>query len=285
MSLKENLSLAFKVSRFRFWFYLTGPFTVGCIYGASRYLDLLNIWFFVYLLYFLFPANIFLYGVNDFWDFETDLLNPKKEEKEYRVQLGEKNRLGWILRIITGLSLLLLPFMNSNGERGIFLLFLFLSYFYSAKPLRFKERPILDSASNLLYILPGVLAYYWVNGTMPPTLILFAGVLHSFAMHLFSAIPDIEYDRNTGIKTSAVFFGRKISLILCLIAWSIFASIVIFVGGSSVFRFLPLIYPVMVLNVLLRDLKVSEIYWYYPYINVGFGCFLFLLKAIQTPWA
>jgi 4-hydroxybenzoate polyprenyltransferase len=284
MSLKENLSLAFKVSRFRFWFYLTGPFTVGCIYGASRYLDLLNIWFFVYLLYFLFPANIFLYGVNDFWDFETDLLNPKKEEKEYRVKLGEKYRLGEILMIITGLSLILLPFMNSNGERGIFLLFLFLSYFYSAKPLRFKERPILDSASNLLYILPGVLAYYWVSGTMPPTLILSAGVLHSFAMHLFSAIPDIEYDRNTGIKTSAVFFGRKISLIVCLIAWSIFAGIVIFVGGNSVFRFLPLIYPVMVLNVLLRDLKVSEVYWYYPYINVGFGGFLFLLKAIQTPW-
>jgi len=285
MSLRQNLSLAFKVSRFRFWFYLTGPFTVGCIYGASRYLDLLNIWFFVYLLYFLFPANIFLYGVNDFWDFETDLLNPKKEEKEYRVQYGEKQRLGEILKLIVGLSLILLTFMSSNGERGIFLLFLFLSYFYSAKPLRFKERPILDSVSNLLYILPGVLAYYWVSGNLPPALILFAGVLHSFAMHLFSAIPDIEYDRNTGIYTSAVFFGRKISLIICLIAWSIFASIVIIVGGASVFRFLPLIYPVMVLNVLLRDLKVEDVYWYYPYINVGFGGFLFLLKAIQTPWA
>ena len=285
MSLKENLSLAFKVSRFRFWFYLTGPFTVGCIYGASRYLDLLNIWFFVYLFYFLVPANVFLYGVNDYWDFETDLLNPKKEEKEYRVKKGEKNQLGEILRFIAGLSVIILPFMASNGERAIFILFLFLSYFYSAKPLRFKERPLLDSTSNLLYILPGVLAYYWVTGTLPPTFILVAGVLHSFAMHLFSAIPDIEFDRKTGINTSAVLFGRKTSLIICLIAWSIFAGIVIFVGGSSVFRFLPLIYPVMVLNVLLRDLKVEQVYWYYPYINVGFGGFLFLLKAIQTPWA
>jgi lycopene elongase/hydratase (dihydrobisanhydrobacterioruberin-forming) len=285
MSLNENLSLAFKVSRFRFWFYLTGPFTVGCIYGASRYLDLLNIWFFVYLVYFLVPANIFLYGVNDFWDIETDLLNPKKEDKEYRVQVGEKNRLGQILKTIAGLSLLLLPFMKNNGERAIFLLFLFLSYFYSAKPLRFKERPVLDSTSNLLYILPGVLAYYWVTGTLPPTLILLAGGLHSFAMHLFSAIPDIEFDRNTGINTSAVLFGRTFSLIICLIAWSVFAGIVILVGGSSVFRFLPLIYPIMVLNVLLRELQVNEVYWYYPYINVGYGGLLFLLKAIQTPWA
>ena len=285
MSLRENLSLAFKVSRFRFWFYLTGPFTVGCIYGATRYLDLLNVWFFVYLFYFLLPANVFLYGVNDYWDFETDLLNPKKEEKEYRVKGDEKNKLGGILRFIAGISLVMLLFMGSNGERAIFIVFLFLSYFYSAKPLRFKEKPILDSTSNLLYILPGVLAYYWVTGTLPSTLILVAGVLHSFAMHLFSAIPDIEYDRNTGINTSAVLFGRRTSLIICLVAWTVFASIVIFMGGSSVFRFLPVIYPVMVLNVLFRDLKIEEVYWYYPYINVGFGGFLFLLKAIQTPWS
>ena len=285
MNMKENLDLAFKISRFRFWFYLTGPFTVGCIYGASRYLDLLNGWFFIYLVYFLVPSNVFLYGVNDYWDFETDLLNPKKEEKEYRVKEDEKNRLGRILKLIAGLSLVMLPFMRSNGERAIFILFLFLSYFYSAKPLRFKERPILDSASNLLYILPGVQAYYWVTGTLPPSLILVAGVLHSFAMHLFSAIPDIKYDKNTGITTSAVFFGRKISLIICLIAWSIFAGIVIIVGGPSIFRFLPLIYPSMVLNVLVRDLKVEQVYWYYPYINVGYGGFLFLLKAIETPWA
>ena len=285
MNLKENLPLAFKVSRFRFWFYLTGPYTVGCIYGASRYLDLLNIWFFVYLLYFLFPANIFLYGVNDYWDFETDLLNPKKEEKEYRVKLGERNRLGEILKFIALLSILLIPFMKSNGERAIFLLFLFLSYFYSAAPLRFKEKPILDSISNNLYILPGVLAYYWVSGTLPPTLILIAGGLHSFAMHLFSAIPDIEYDRNTGINTSAVLFGRINSLFICLIAWTAVAYLVIFVGGLSIFKYIPLIYPVMVLNVILRDLKVSEVYWYYPYINIGFGGLLFLLKAIQTPWA
>ena len=280
----SDLDLAFRVSRFRFWFYLTGPFTVGCIYGASRYLDLLNIRFFVYLFYFLFPANVFLYGVNDYWDMETDLLNPKKDEKEHRIGADERKRLARILQAVSVLSLLLVPFMQSMGERLIFLVFLFLSHQYSAKPLRFKEKPILDSASNVLYIMPGVFAYYWVTGSLPPFIILVAGFLHSYAMHLFSAIPDIEYDTGTGITTTAVFLGRNVSLIICLLAWSGLSAISIIVGGASPFRFLPLVYPLMVLKLLIQDQKVESVYWYYPYINIGLGGLMFLLKAIETPW-
>lgn len=281
---QSDLDLAYRVSRFMFWFYLTGPFTVGCIYGASRYLDLLNIRFFVYLFYFLFPANVFLYGVNDYWDMETDLLNPKKDEKEHRVRLDERKRLARILQTVTLFSLLLVPFMQGMGERVIFIVFLFLSHQYSAKPLRFKERPILDSASNMLYILPGVFAYYWVTGSLPPSIIILAGLLHTYAMHLFSAIPDIEYDEETGITTTAVLLGRKASLILCLLAWSGLSAISILVVGVSPFRYLPLVYPMIVLNLLVRDQNVESVYWYYPYINIGLGGLMFLLEAVKTPW-
>ena len=166
----------------------------------------------------------------------------------------------------------------------IFILFLFLSHQYSAKPLRFKERPLLDSASNVLYILPGVFAYYWMTGNLPPVIILLAGFLHTFAMHLFSAIPDIEYDKDTGITTTAVLFGRKVSLLLCLVAWIGLSVITIMVGGVSPFKFLPLVYPLMILNLLFRDQKVESVYWYYPYINIGFGGLMFLLQALKTPW-
>lgn len=281
---QSDLDLAYSVSRFRFWFYLTGPFTVGCIYGASRYIDLLNLRFFVYLFYFLVPANVFLYGVNDYWDMETDLLNPKKDEKEHRVVFEEKKRLAKILQAVALFSLLLVSFMQSMGERLIFIFFMFLSHQYSAKPLRFKECPILDSASNVLYILPGVFAYYWVTGQLPPGVILLAGFLHTYAMHLFSAIPDIEYDKETGITTTAVLLGRKVSLILCFFAWSGLSVITIIVGGVSPFRFLPLVYPLMVLNLLVRDQNVESVYWYYPYINIGLGGLMFLLEAVKTPW-
>lgn len=283
MSLRD-LDLAYRVSRFRFWFYITGPYTVGCIYGASRYLDLLNLRFFVYFFYFLFPANVFLYGVNDYWDMETDLLNPKKDGREHRISEEEKKRLAVILQAITALSIVLIPFMQSMGERIIFILFLFLSHQYSAKPLRFKEKPILDSASNVLYILPGVFAYYWITGRLPPLLILLAGFLHTYAMHIFSAIPDIEYDEETGITTTAVLLGRKASLIICFLAWGGLSAIVILAGGGSPLSLLSLVYPLMVLNVLFRNLKVESVYWYYPYLNIGLGGLMFLLEAIKTPW-
>jgi len=281
---QRDLNLAYRVSRFRFWFYITGPYTVGCIYGASRYLDLLNLRFFVYFFYFLFPANVFLYGVNDYWDMETDLLNPKKDGREHRISEEEKKRLAVILQAITVLSIVLIPFMQSMGERIIFILFLFLSHQYSAKPLRFKEKPILDSASNVLYILPGVFAYYWITGRLPPLLILLAGFLHTYAMHIFSAIPDIEYDEETGITTTAVLLGRKASLIICLLAWGGLSAIVILAGGGSPLSLLSLVYPLMVLNVLIRNLKVESVYWYYPYLNIGLGGLMFLLEAIKTPW-
>jgi lycopene elongase/hydratase (dihydrobisanhydrobacterioruberin-forming) len=284
MNLRETLSLALKVSRIRFWFYLTGPFTVGCIYGASRYVDLLNPWFFVYFIYFLFPANVLLYGVNDYWDFDTDFLNPKKDEKEYRVKIVEKKKLRFVIFVMIFCSIGLLIFMQSIFERAIFIVFLLLSYFYSAKPLRLKEKPFIDSASNVLYIIPGVFAYYVVSGRLPPTIIMVAGFLHTFAMHLFSAIPDIEFDKETGINTTAVYFGRKLSLLICLIAWLGLAFITISIGGNSLFKYLPIIYPLLIVNILFRDLKVESVYWYYPFINVGFGALLFIIEAVRTPW-
>lgn len=283
MKAVEALRLGFNVSRFRFWFYLTGPYTVGCIYGATRYLDLLQPWFFIYLFYFLIPANFFLYGVNDYWDYETDLLNPKKDEREYRVSRTERGTLNKINMAILGLGAILMVFQENMVQRIIFGLFIFLSYFYSAKPLRFKNKPFFDSASNILYIIPGIFAYYLASGTLPSTIVLLAGFLHSFAMHLFSAIPDIDFDRETGITTSAVYLGRNTSLIICFLAWIGLIAITITITGSP-FRFLTLIYPLISGYLIITGNKVESVYWFFPYINVSFGGLMFALKAIITPW-
>jgi 4-hydroxybenzoate polyprenyltransferase len=283
MKIQKYLQLAYKVSRLRFWFYLTGPYTVGCIYGASSYLDLLRPWFFIYFFYFLIPANVFLYGVNDYWDYETDILNPKKEDKEYRVTLNERKNLNRINISILFFSLFLIMLQFDNIQRLITGLFVFLSNFYSAKPLRFKDKPILDSASNILYIMPGVLAYYLSSGNLPSAIVIVAGFLHTFSMHLFSAIPDIDFDKKTKIKTTAVFLGKQISLILCFILWSGLALVTITIT-SSPFRFLTLVYPLMTLYLIITKGKVESLYWFYPYINTGLGGLMFILKALVTPW-
>ena len=284
MNPREYLGLAYRVSRPRFWFYLLGPYTVGCIWGADGYLDLLKPWFFAYFLFFMFPANVLLYGVNDLWDQDTDELNPKKEGKEHRVKPVEREALRRLVWAAGGLGLLLTVFQRGMVERMILLGFILLSYYYSAEPIRFKQRPFVDSASNILYALPGVFSYYLTSGTLPPTPVLVAAFMHTFSMHLFSAVPDIAYDTETGIRTTAVVLGRRLSLALCLVLWSGLAAYTLQLGSGNPLSLLPLTYPLMTVALIVLDKAVDSVYWSYPYINVGFGCLLFLSKAVVTPW-
>ena len=270
------LRLALRISRFRFWIYTAGTYVVGYALGASQLQDFLQPDYFVYLLYFFFPANLLIYGINDFWDEETDRLNPKKDGKEVRVSHEQRRALLRLLYVVIGLSLLLMLFQDWT-ERGIFALFLFLSYGYSAPPLRFKGRPILDSASNFLYVVPGVFAYYLASGELPPLIFVVAGFAHIFAMHLFSAIPDIDYDRGAGVRTGAVLMGRRTSLLVCLLCWGVLSAIVLYLAELQPLSWLVLIYPTIPMALLMsQDLSVERIYWWFPYVNTTLGGLLWV---------
>lgn len=270
------LKLIFKISRFRFWIYTGGTYVVGYALGFNSIFDFFRLDYYVYLIYFFLLANIFIYGVNDYWDKETDKNNPKKEEKEYRVEDKERKSLLRTLYFVGIISIILMVFQD-NKERIIFLVFLFLSYFYSAKPLRFKQTPFLDFSSNYLYVMPGIFSYYMISKTLPPLLFLFGAFFHIAAMHIFSAIPDIQYDKEAGIKTTPVIIGEKLSLLLCLIFWGILSGIVLVSAKFNPISYLVLIYPVFPLSLLLRKkLKIEKLYWYLPYVNTTLGGLLFI---------
>ncbi len=273
--MKTFLSFLFKISRFRFWIYTGGTYVVGYALGFSSLSDFFSLNYYIYLFYFFIPANIFIYGVNDYWDKETDDLNPKKDEKEYRITKSDKKKLLNAIYLVTGFSLILMVFQDIP-EKIIFSIFLLLSYFYSAKPLRFKEKPFLDFSSNYLYIMPGIFAYYLVSNSLPSLIIMLGAYLHISAMHIFSAIPDIKYDKAAGITTTPVFIGKKASLMLCLIFWLGLSFIVIYLANYFPLSFLVLLYPLFPLILLLKkDLKILDVYWYLPYVNTGLGGILF----------
>lgn len=269
------LSFALSISRFRFWIYTGGTYVVGFALGMENWLAFFEPVYYLYLFYFFFPANILIYGVNDLWDEETDRDNPKKSGKEHKLQPHERQLLVRILLICGAFSFALLVTQTSS-EQLIFILFLFFAYFYSAKPLRFKEVPILDFTSNILYILPGVFGYYLAAGHYPPLIYVIAGFFHVAAMHLFSAIPDIGYDRSAGIQTSAVVFGRQVSLLVCLAFWSSFAALVILLSGYHPLSLLVLVYPLFPALLLIRgSFRVETLYWYLPSVNTFLGGLLF----------
>jgi len=274
------LSFIFKISRFRFWIYTGGTYVVGYALGFSTFGDFLRPEYYLYLFYFFIPANIFIYGINDYWDEETDQLNPKKEEKEYRISIEDRKRLLNVILLVAGLSLVLMLFQD-NQERFIFAGFLFLSYFYSAYPFRFKERPFIDFSSNYLYIIPGIFAYYLAANAIPPLIYMVGGYLHISAMHIFSAIPDIKYDKEAGINTTPVFIGKNASLFICLAFWIGLSLIIIYLTSFFPLSFLVLLYPLFPLILLIKpNWSIEKLYWYLPYVNTCLGGLLFIALVL-----
>ncbi|MFP4632947.1 MAG: prenyltransferase [Halobacteriales archaeon] len=262
----DRLGYLFFLSRPMFWLYLAGPVLVGAAFGASTVWELFSPLSVGLFLYFLLPGNVMLYGVNDVFDSDVDEYNPKKDSKEVRYD-GDRVVLAVIVAS-TLLGLVFLPFLPREGQLWL-LVFYFLAVQYSAPPLRFKTKPLLDSLSNGLYVVPGVVAYVALAGEQPPMLAIAGGWLWTMAMHTFSAIPDVEADRDAGIRTTATVLGRGRTLVYCLVVWT--ASAVVLGVLSPPWGVLMALYPALVVVYLLRDVDVTAAYWYYPFVNSFVG--------------
>jgi 4-hydroxybenzoate polyprenyltransferase len=149
------------------------------------------------------------------------------------------------------------------------LIFLFLSYQYSAPPLRFKARPLLDSISNGLYIMPFLITYSYASGSLPPLPVIAGGWLWTMGMHTFSAIPDIKPDRENGVKTTATFLGRKRTYFYVIAVWLL--SAVSMSLWNVKLGLLFGVYPVLSSAVYLTGMKDSRAYWKFPVINTLTG--------------
>ena len=273
--------LIIKISRPKFWLYLAGPFLLGYTLQLTNLVSEPNssvLFKFLFgFLYFLIPANFFLYGINDYYDTDTDQYNPKKGSKENK--LISQNEIKPFLIISILLSFVYLLTLNNSVSIILMLLFIFLSYIYSAPPIRLKSRPFLDSSSNILYVLPGLIALNEASGILLPWHILIGFFCWTFAMHLFSAIPDIEADSKANLKTTAIFLGFKNSLLLCFFMWTIFSLALI---QSFGYLLAPtIIYPLIPIALLInKKLNINKIYWLFPYINGFIGFLGFLLLVI-----
>ena len=97
----HSVSLAktlLSISRPRFWHYLIGPRLIGYTASLSHLGDFgQQRWFWVFLVYFSFPANLLVYGVNDISDGDTDQHNPKKKGYESMLQVSTSCLSGWII--------------------------------------------------------------------------------------------------------------------------------------------------------------------------------------------
>ena len=266
---RARLHYLFVLSRPRFWFYLAGPVLVGIAYGATDVADLVTPTTVALFVYFLVPANVFLYGVNDVFDREIDAENPKKGGRERRYRGQPVVPIAIVVSaVLAGPVAWFVPTSAWPWLVG----FLVLGVAYSAPPLRLKTTPLLDSLSNGLYILPAGAAYVAVTGSQPPALAVAAGWFWAMGMHTFSAIPDIDPDRRAGIRTTATVLGERATYAYCGACW--LAATIAFGLVDTRLGVVLAVYPLLIALVSATSISVERAYWWFPAINTAVGAIL-----------
>jgi 4-hydroxybenzoate polyprenyltransferase len=282
--MKMTLKEIFLVSRPRFWMYVLGTFLVGVISSGNLFLydATTTLLLIAFGLFFTLPANVLIYGINDIYDYQTDIHNDKKIKYE-SVLKQEKHRSLWLIIVLLLLPFLPLFFMVNLPAKLALLLFLFTGLFYSARPIRAKSKPPLDVLfSAVIYVTPALVGFFITGNTNIEWLAVLGGLIWAFGMQTYSAIPDIEADKKAGVNTLAIMLGEQKSFWFCLLAYVISASIGFYYIGFIAIVF-GSVYSAMVLLSIYNSSKLFKYYTYFPLINVITGAVLFFylfFKAI-----
>ena len=219
------------ISRPLFWFNTAVPYAWGWLL-SGRPLDLPTV---LLVAYFTFPFNLLLHGINDIYDYESDLRNARKNSAEGAliVHPGNFRQLVLLIAAWNLPALLALALVRSWGAWLAFAGLIALSIAYSAPP-RFKSRPGLDSLANVLYagsLLVAVLA----NRVEPtPWAAVWAFALWAIASHAFTSIQDIPADDAAGIRTIAVVLGATPTALLALALYLVGAALLATGGAVAV---------------------------------------------------
>jgi 4-hydroxybenzoate polyprenyltransferase len=164
-------------------------------------------------LFFLVPYNLAMYGINDVFDYASDLRNPRKGGVE-----GALLDPRWHRTVLWLSGILALPFVaylvivGDPASWAALAVSLFAVVAYSAAGLRFKERPGLDSlTSSTHFASPAVYALLLAGATWTPALfaLLAAFFLWGAASHAFGAVQDVVADRAGGIASIATVIGAR----------------------------------------------------------------------------
>ncbi|MCS6983420.1 MAG: prenyltransferase [Candidatus Absconditabacterales bacterium] len=285
----------FRLSRPRFWLYIVGPLLVvwGSVYPAFFDWSVMQISLFVCRMCWIFlGANVWIYGVNDYADRDTDRLNEKKQGYESLLDDVDKKKLLTVLGVVLlsrGL-LMLATQIRRGGGRGRWVsrgLFYFFSSWYSLPPIRAKARPFLDSLFNILYLLPACAFWYLFYDSHPSFLLLGAGWLWCMAMHCFSAIPDILPDAQAGLRTTAVVLGKERSGLRCSVLYACAHGAVFmyfWMQGETLGLFRTVFFGISMIvycgiSLYASRLTVDTFWWYrlFPWINAVVGFVIFWL--------
>jgi 4-hydroxybenzoate polyprenyltransferase len=226
-----------------------------------------------------------MYGINDVFDYESDLRNPRKGGVEGALLDTRMHRPTLIAAAVTTVPFVVALVLLGGWASWIVLaVSLFAVVAYSAPRLRFKERPVLDSlTSSTHFVSPAVYGLALASAAKPGAgtpdaavvLILVAFFLWGVASHAFGAVQDIGADREAGIGSIATVFGAKATVRIAFAAYVAAGILLLFTGWpAALAAVLAVPYAVMVapwLNVADADAAGANRGWR-RFLAINYGC-------------
>ncbi|WP_062305354.1 prenyltransferase [Demequina subtropica] len=211
-----------KASRPVSWINTAFPFAAAYLL-ATHAVDAVLV---VGTLFFLIPYNLLMYGINDVFDHESDLANPRKGGVEGDV-IRDRDQARRVHRaILWACAVTVMPpvvWLLAQGSlaAGVTLVLVLAGVLaYSVPGLRFKERPFLDSLTSALHFA-GPLLYALVLADQPLLArttwpVWAAFILWGMASHAFGAVQDVRADRIGGIASVATVIGARATVWLSI---------------------------------------------------------------------
>ncbi|MBT2483150.1 MULTISPECIES: prenyltransferase [unclassified Microbacterium] len=203
------------------WINTAFPFAAAYLL-TTREIDLTLV---IGTLYFLVPYNLAMYGINDVFDYASDVANPRKGGIEGALLVPRIHRATlWAAAASNAPFLIYLVVVGDPVTWAWLAVSIFAVIAYSAPVLRFKERPFLDSAtSSTHFVSPAIVGLALGDASVTPGTVttLAAFFLWGMAAHAFGAVQDIGPDRAAGISSIATVIGARATVRLSLALWSI----------------------------------------------------------------
>lgn len=239
----NNVGLVLWSSRPLSWINTAFPFGLAYVVTTESFDAPLVVGFF-----FLLPYNLLMYSINDVFDYESDIRNPRKGGLEGAVLPPELHRTTIIAAALAPIPLLIpLVVWGSLESNGVLALSLLIVVAYSAKGIRFKEIPLIDSVtSSAHFVMPAVYGLVLAGATLTPVtlLVMTAFFLWGMASHAFGAVQDVVADREAGVASIATVIGAKGTVRFAVVLYAL-AGVVMAMAPWP----LPLIAPVALMYI------------------------------------
>jgi len=176
-------------------------------------------------VYFLIPYNLAMYGINDVFDYASDIANPRKGGIEGAVLAPRMHRITLWAAALTNIPfLVVLVAVGSPASWAWLAVSVFAVIAYSAPVLRFKERPFLDSiTSSTHFVSPAIVGLALAGAPVSAATVVTLGAffLWGMAAHAFGAVQDVGPDREGGISSIATVIGARATVRLAIGLWAV----------------------------------------------------------------